>query len=66
MEISYYTFAVGVLLFILSIVQFNLHAEDGWIGEAWDSEVQERLYYVIAPASSLCIFSAFVFRLLGL
>lgn len=66
MEITYYTFAIGILLFILSIIQWYLHATDGWICETWDSEVQGKLYYILAPASAVCMFATPVLGLLGL
>ena len=64
--ITYCTFVIGVLLFILSMVQWNLHATDGWIGETWDSEIQEKLYYIIAPISVLCMLLTLIFGILGL
>lgn len=66
MTVTYCTFAVGVLLFILGIIQWNLHATDGGTGETWDNEIQEKLYYTLLPISSVCIFAAVVFGLLGL
>lgn len=67
MNISKMVFSVGALCFILAIVQWNLHAEDGWIGEKWDSDKQEKLYYnVLIPASVLCIFTTWVLMFVGI
>lgn len=66
MAISKYTFIVGILLFVLSITQWNLHAQDGWIGETWDNEKQEKLYYCIAPLSAICLFATFMLGVFGL
>ena len=67
MIITYCVFAIGVILFILGIVQWNLHAEDGWIGETWDSKVQENLYYkCLAPISTVCIFASLILTIIGI
>ena len=57
---------IGIMLLVLAVVQWNLHAEEGWVGETWDSDIQEKLYYhILAPLSALCIFVAQVLLFAG-
>ena len=56
MTVTYCIFTVGAILFVFSIIQWKLHAEDGWITETWDSDIQEKLYYrCLAPLSAICM-----------
>lgn len=67
MKISKVIFSIGILLLALAVLQWKLHAKDKWIGEEWDSEEQEDLYYyVLAPASTFCIFITPILMWIGL
>ena len=65
MTISVTMLVVGIMLLVLAVVQWNLHAEDGWVGETWDSDIQEKLYNVIASMSTLCIFTSGALLIVG-
>ncbi len=67
MRISQCTLFIGIIFLILAIIQWNLHAKDGWIGEKWDSDEQENLYYnIIAPMFATCMVVTPILIILGI
>lgn len=65
MDFASYSFVIGIILFVLIIIQLKLHAHGGFFGQTWDSEVQENLCYtVLCPMSLAFILASPAFLLL--
>lgn len=60
-----YSFVIGIILFVLILIQLKLHASGGFFEQTWDSEVQENLCYsVLCPMCLTFILASPVFLFL--
>lgn len=67
MSASEIVFIIGGVFEIMALIHLNMHADDALLGEGWDSDKNEKIYYCfLGPAVPLCLFIALALMIFDL